>query len=105
MTETAEILRKARALIKDPKNWTQKACARDKYGYEVDVDSREAYCFCTIGAIAKVSGRSTDGDARNALRDIIGGRRSIANFNDEHTHAEVLALFDRAIARAESEQA
>lgn len=101
MSNTAEILKKARELIKDPENWTQKACARDKYGYEVEVDSKEAYCFCTIGAIAKVSGRSTDGDARNVLRDIIGGSRSIANFNDGHTHPQVLDVFDRAIALAE----
>ena len=36
--------------------------------------------------------------ALQALRDVCGG--SVIYFNDHHTHAEVLAKFDEAIAKA-----
>jgi hypothetical protein len=104
---TVEILKAARELISDEKRWTQRAEARNASGNDVGVYSPKAVCFCSLGAMAKVCERELYGRelvAREALRNEIrdGHSSGIANFNDNHTHAEVLALFDRAIDRAES---
>lgn len=100
--DTAQILKDARALIADEKNWTQDKVARDRRGYSVSPESRRAVCFCAIGALRKTC---VDDDsliyARDVLRDV--AKIPITEFNDTHTHAEVIALFDRAIARAEGE--
>jgi len=41
--------------------------------------------------------------ATDVLNEACDGE--IVTFNDSHTHAEVIAVFDRAIARAEGEAA
>lgn len=119
MSETVEILRKAREIISDEKNWTQGAYARlyndDEDSVCADLD--EASCFCAVGAIHKAGGLSIScrlpielvvpflsDDALREYRDFcLEGK--IVEFNDNHSQKEVLALFDRAIARAESEAA
>lgn len=106
---TVQILKNARALIADEKNWAQKANARDEDGIEVRVGSDRAYSFCVIGALFRASDMDGAKDAREVIRDAIseitGGDRSITRFNDNRAHADVLIAFDRAIARAESEAA
>jgi hypothetical protein len=96
-----DILVAARALIEQPKAWTQGEYARDKKGNRVPLTSRQATCWCAMGA----TGRAQAGNipagvrARDRLRAAIGDR-SIPGWNDapERTHAEVLAAFDRAIS-------
>lgn len=102
-----QILKDARALIADEENWTQCFRALDGEGKIIDERSRYACKFCSVGAIARVSaGSGADEMAvRDLLRKSLTGGHTITSFNDTHTHAEVLALFDRAIARAESEAA
>ncbi len=106
--DTVQILKEARALIADEKNWTQKEMARDSFGLPVDPSHESAACYCSIGALLKASG-GYDGEhfwlARREFYRGEGKVDSIARFNDHHVHQEVLALFDRAIARAESEAA
>lgn len=105
---TVDILRSARDLISDEKRWTQSAEARDDRGSEIRALSPKATCFCAIGAIAKASEYvhfSNEINARDLLRKQLGGGHTIVSFNDTHTHAEVLAVFDRAISRAESDAA
>lgn len=92
-----EVLIAARAKIEDPKNWTQGECARDSKGKEVHSRNERAVCWCSIGAIAHASGFYYGFDKTiAALESVIPG--SISTFNDTHTHAEVLAKFDEAIA-------
>lgn len=93
-----EVLIAARAKIADPANWTQGECARDSTGKEVHSSSDRAVCWCSIGAIANTI--ALDGGVFNnvitELEFVIPG--GISTFNDTHTHAEVLAKFDEAIA-------
>lgn len=101
--KTSEILRAARALIEDPAHWTKETYARTRTGRECAIDSRSAVAFCAIGSLTRIR---TDADA------FLGARRglavccgdSIADFNDTHTHTEVIAAFDCAIKKAEQEE-
>lgn len=104
--DTVQILKDARALIADEKNWTRNAFARDSKGNEVTPDKEDATCFCAIGALSRVVQQPPyyDLPGERLLGDEawISGEIGVAEFNDAHTHEDVLALFDRAIARAES---
>jgi len=106
---TVQILKDARALIADEKNWTRGEYARNARGYWRGVLSEDSVCFCSIGAMAR-SAKTTPREIETCdkilqIFSADGLRRvsDLVDFNDGHTHAEVLALFDRAIARAESE--
>lgn len=48
--ERAFALKNIRARLAHPENWTKAQEARDKAGYEVPVDSPNAYSFCLLGA-------------------------------------------------------
>lgn len=110
----AEQLRAAKALIDTPERWTKKVFARNAAGFGVDVDNPDAVCFCSLGAIAKV----VDHDPRevwigcgielprNYLEQAAGGFRFVTDINDDHdtTHADIMKLFDDAIALAEAAQ-
>lgn len=107
---TVEILKAARELISDEKRWTQGELARDMFGIYADYDSDDAVCFCSEGAIRRVTITVPSDerlrarqDAWGALNKAAGG--NIVTFNEGRTHSEVLAVFDRAIACAESEAA
>jgi hypothetical protein len=107
--DTREVLQQARALISDPARWTQEEYARNADGIKAYVWHADARAWCAIGAVRRVA---SDNDSA-----VLAGQRALAqpietveleseeavtNFNDTHTHAEVLALFDAAIARLES---
>lgn len=90
-------LRRARDLISDPARWTQGEFARDVEGVGVAPNSDKATCWCALGALRRVT-RSF-----NVPWRLIGGISQnhlyITDFNDGHTHVDVLAAFDAAIAR------
>ena len=104
-----EILEKAKALIKDPSNWT-------RYTYKAYVCGATAYC--AMGAIEQVIGfdRGFDHvnqyvderDAQrqellflldNAAQDLYGNC-GVVYVNDKKNHSDVMAVFDKAIADA-----
>ena len=99
MTESAAKLtadlKAARALIGSPSKWC-------KGSYHATGDRH-----CTLGAIMVATPNFAERDAvREALLAALpddAKRRphALATYNDEHTHREVMALFDRAIAAAE----
>ena len=100
--ETKEILQKARDLITDPDKWTQKAYAKDSKGMTVSLWSKEATCWCALGALYSFNEDGIfelPGDTHSRLQDHAG--RDIVSFNDNSTHAEVLAAYDRAIESLE----
>lgn len=100
MTDTIEVLKAARELISDPKHWTQYLFARDDNGNSTQPVSVRAVCWCALGAIDRVSGddESAGDDALDALMEVVE-EGNVSTFNDSHTHPEVMALFDAAIAR------
>lgn len=103
MSTPAETLQKARDLIADPAHWTQKASARSAEGNSVSVRSPKAESFCTLGAIDRVVGHDSGFyDATHFIYQVIGSADSIAQFNDSHTHAEVLDVLDVAIEKAKA---
>lgn len=109
----SEVLRKARALIEKPENWTQGAYARgiDDAGQGI----KDACSLCAVGSVyaitddLKASGEPVFrrvlywlGSALARPREPPLDSAEVIAFNDTHTHAEVLSLFDRAIAAAEA---
>jgi hypothetical protein len=106
--KTVDVLIQAKALIADPSNWIQ-----GKY-YKKVVDGRE--CFCSLGAISKAMKPEinfdiesfeldwTNNEAEKLLSKVVNhGPTTFARYNDEHTHAEVMEAFDKAIELAKQE--
>jgi hypothetical protein len=102
--DTVEILEKARELISDESRWTRGWFAKTADGYRCNPLSLGAECFCALGALSKVMGTNygelTGKTATERLRSSLPSGCNITGFNDSATHAEVLDLFDRAIAAA-----
>lgn len=122
--KTSEILKKAKSLIDSPEKWAKGHYATDDCGYQVNVMDKRAACFCSVGAVqratheglmrseqalATLNGRSDKAFAtlNRQLKGCSGtfARRNVVDFNDYHTHTEVMDMFDRAIAAAEQEEA
>ena len=109
MNTELEHLKKMRALLAN--GWTQYVVARDNNGDPVEPNSPDATYFCLIGASNRVAPSHEIG--RRALRRMVvaileqtGSLINLSKWNDDpkRTHAEVLALVDRAIEIAEAEQ-
>lgn len=110
--ETKTLLQQARDLI--AKGFARETYATADDGTERLPMSASATCFCAYGAICKVLGISFprfDSAYVNAAEKALyaelpsGSRRRdkarfdcVTDFNDSHTQAEVIELFDRAIA-------
>lgn len=107
MSTVRENLIAARALIDTPEKWGKG-----------DYEPRPG-CFCAAGAIAAAKGveacpsSAEEGpevdaleSALNDLGDGLSPWASFVHFNDDYdtTHADVMALFDRAIAAQEGQQ-
>ena len=101
INQLAEDLRKAKALIDAPEKWV-KGCVERGGGH------------CIVGAISVATGVAVGHffgtsalDVYEALQRAIGDRDAIvAHFNDNPRtqHADIMSLFDHAIAAAEQEQ-
>lgn len=109
---TAEVLKTARSLIEKPERHTQVEYAKNAQGDTVHPMDPSATCWCAVGAVTKTAGVNGNDiydhiaphfGAIHALDKLVahlpGG--GIAWFNDNSTHAEVLAVFDEAIANEE----
>jgi hypothetical protein len=94
---TLEILKAGRAKISLVENFTTGTYGRNPKGKSVKPE--EACCWCSLGAIVAVSGVSyyRFPEVLAALEDSMDG--DIPDFNDSHTHAEVLAAWDEAIEK------
>ena len=101
--KTSEFLRKAKSLIDTPDKWTQGEFATDRNGTPVDPDSAAAQCFCSLGALWRQDTIYWATSQRVHLLEAMGG--NIAQFNDNHSHAEVMSAWDKAIAAAEAGEA
>ena len=112
---TKEILEQARALIE--RGWTQNASARNADGDHVAPTSRHACKWCASGALNTVyetiqnwrDDPKTE-EASDLVRAAIPKgsndfHKTIIGFNDaiETTKADILSVFDEAIARCEDD--
>lgn len=91
---TLKVLQEARKLIEKPENWGQ--------GIRPYRENKRS--CCAAEAIETVTPWGARSGAFRAIRDAMGVHAPslVLDWNDTHTHAEVLAAFDRAI---EAEQA
>lgn len=103
---TLETLKAARKVIEDPAHWTQEEFARQFNDSDELVWAHPhkagAVCWCATGAIACVQGRGNP--SWNFEFDEAFGKTDdqLQEFNDSHTHADVLAAFDEAIKKLET---
>lgn len=99
----SDILRAAKELINTPERWTKGCLARTQQGDPTIVDDPDAVCFCMLGALAKVSQGQNHYTGEILYEEL---EEPISNFNDDEntTHADVMAAFDRAIKLAEEQE-
>lgn len=117
MKTTLQILKDARTLITPKTAWIQTDMARNAEGKELRFSWAGASCFCAVGAVGVSAGYKYPNGLyyEDTLEPLIelakeiknsstyeGAVYNITRFNDNHTHEEVLALFDSAIARLQS---
>lgn len=95
--EVVQLLEQGKDLIADPKCWTQAAFARDWDDCGVRSCSPDAVRWCTAGAVLKVRDPPDQitKEANWLLDRAMDG--CAVEFNDTHTHEEVMAAWDRAI--------
>lgn len=104
-----EVLVRAREFISDPARWTKGTAARDAEGHEVE--PRDGCAFCIFGALRLAVNDQTLYDYYRQAADALcydqfgqtgdGRWTALTEFNDapETTHVDVIALFDKTIAR------
>jgi len=95
--KVSELLKQAKSLIEDEEHWCCGVFARDKSGNPCTPRSQKAVAWCSTGALQNKS--FSDVHARLLLRKHMG--MSIIQFNDSHTHEEVIKAWDAAIQEAE----
>jgi hypothetical protein len=108
--ETLIALRAGRALIADPQHWTTGALAKDDRGRHVSPFDKDAVCWCSIGALKKVTPSNLIFDLsmdslRIAIKDLSLWPNNtcplscptVDKANDGLPHQEVLRMWDRAI--------
>jgi len=113
--QLADNLRAAKALIDTPAKWIQGNLAHDAEGRNISLYDPNATCFCSMGAYARfcfdtqpgfVVRRLISNALDKAAQEATGTHNTnVALYNDSHGHAEVMALWDRAIATAEANAA
>jgi hypothetical protein len=112
MSKVLEILKMGKQILTPEDHWTQGSLAlSDDLFVETQPHSPDAVCWCLVGAIQKAGYVIDDTPSNMAtctalmLLDDLSGiphtkageNRRCAEFNDTHTHGEVLALIDKAI--------
>lgn len=106
--QAAADLRAARELISDPERWTVGYAARDEHANPTSPMSKNAKCFCAIGAIQRV----TDGSVQRScnaemllyayIEEQYPDHPYISHVNDKLGHEATLDMFDKAAALAEA---
>jgi hypothetical protein len=104
-SSVAETLRAARALINTPEKLCKGTYARDLHGTATPFNSEDAASWCLEGAIKKAGACRCDIEI--PYRIIAALRRAgvgklATDWSDTHTHAEVIAALDAAIAAEEA---
>jgi hypothetical protein len=112
-----DVLKGTLELLSDPARWTKDYLARDKDGEPAVANGPEAVCWCLMGGAEKVAFPDAEAEfdhdrgvayslalceVRKTIQEkSLGG--SIPAFNDEHSHAEVVAVLKETVERVEKE--
>ena len=104
-----EILRKVRDLLSDPARWTKGWFAKDSSENPCVPTSKDAVCWCALGAMRKQLGYVEDDLFMEITRDLEailkkqGYNHSLATFNDDPatTHNQMMKLLNLAIGEDE----
>lgn len=104
------LLRRARRLIELREHWVQRDIAQDITGEGLSTPhSPTAAKFCAIGALCRAASPSYEDSVDQAVAllarivrslvrvDAGGNDEIVVEFNDSHSHSEVLELFDLAV--------
>ena len=113
MQKVSDFLIEAKKVIEDPTHWTTGWFAKDSSGVNCSSLDVRAVCFCSLGAIERHDKRELlhselSGDdavsalAIKALENVMDF--DVEDFNDEHTHEEVMQKWDEAINLAKAQE-
>ena len=96
-----EVLVQARALIADPRHWTQNAEARNMSGAQVSPHNVTAEKFCMLGAIRKACGNNGAlfNETCEFARSILDAQ--LMHVNDSNSHEGMLSELDNVISEAD----
>lgn len=91
---------KAFSLIQDEKHWTQFRIARNSSGEECLAENPNSVCWCSVGALCKVAFlynfSSSEVDITLSIfRKYLIDEKQLSEYNDTHTHKEVIALWEK----------
>lgn len=116
--DSLAILKAARAKIAQPAQWTQN-CMAWALGHpegplkSVTPRDKTAFCWCSAGAVMAQEG--DEDELRHVIRLLDRGipkdfpqphcaMTRVIQYNDQSTHAEVLAMFDKTIMSLEDDK-
>ena len=103
----SELLTKAKAVIADPKHWTQGRYAQDAEGQASAPCGPDAVCWCSLGALHAVAHEENTYNTRFAATRYLAkvadecGYSGIPDFNDNSSHETIMKAWDKAIKLAE----
>lgn len=105
--EEVKYLRKAKKLLEKPKAWTRYTFARDIHGRDVEPASKEAVCWCAVGAAERVCPVTVLPSVVTYLTSAVSHYETggVEDFNDNTARDKryVLRAYDRAIKLALNE--
>ncbi|QPF81707.1 hypothetical protein IC762_12485 [Bradyrhizobium genosp. L] len=104
--DVVTILRKAKDIIANPEHWTCGEYARDINHSWVRFDEAGAVSFCSIGALAVVSGTNikvAENSSAYKLLELAAKEQGSSWPHEENDkgHSQAMAMFDRAIQIAQ----
>lgn len=111
--KSSQVLMKAKELIATPDAWTKDELAKDAFGVATDPLGPNARCYCSIGATIKANhfyGSTSNTRSRAylsmAVQELVPETTipAVSDYNDTHTHEEVMTMFNKAIALAKEDE-
>ena len=104
--KTSEHLKSAKKLIENEQNWIKNTYALDAEDNEVDYADKKACKFCSFGALQRIGLNFFEMEAAHdvllkAVRSKDPTILKVSVYNDNHSHEEVMNMWDVAINMAE----
>lgn len=103
-----DVLTNIRELLSDSLQTALWSISRNQIGDGVNVTSKDAVCWCLLGALYHVC--PTDEEVRNGAYEVIASvikktsyipnDRPVASFNDHASYSRVIEVLDEAISKA-----